>query len=79
MCGHGQAPSLHYGIPPYFITSIIEIWIINISPGQHVGKELETELNVVEFLLEAGEPLLDHVLPAVHVRHDFVHGILRLK
>lgn len=48
-------------------------------PGQHVGQELEAELDVVELLLEAGESLLDHVLPAVHVRHNLVHGILGLK
>ena len=31
-------------------------------PGEHVGQELEGELDVVELLLEAGQPLLDQVL-----------------
>ena len=39
-----------------------EIPLTVLIPGEHVGQELEGELDVVELLLEAGEPLLDEVL-----------------
>ena len=49
------------------------------SPGQHVGEQLEAELDVVELLLEAAESLLDHVLATVHIGHDLIHRVLSLK
>ena len=48
-------------------------------PGEHVWEELQGQLDVVEFLLQAGQSLLYHVLPAVDVTHDLVHGVLSLK
>mgnify|MGYP001286234734 CR=1 FL=1 len=49
------------------------------SPGQHVGQQLEAELDVVELLLEAAESLLDHVLTTVHIGHYLIHRVLSLK
>jgi hypothetical protein len=48
------------------------------GPGDEVWQQLEGELDGGEFLLEAGQPLLHDVLPAVHVGDNLVDGVLRL-
>ena len=48
-------------------------------PGEEVRQQLEAELDVAELLLKAGQALLDHVLPTVHIRDDLVHRVLSLK
>ena len=47
--------------------------LVDAAPGEKVRQHLQGELDGGELLLQAGQPLLHDVLPAVHVRHDLVH------
>ena len=47
--------------------------VVVVGPGEEVGQHLQGELDGGELLLQAGQPLLHDVLPAVHVGHDLIH------